>query len=63
MAGGPDFPTWGPFNFSKVPMINGLGKLFPFTLKIEVSIKLSVNETKWSSSLARTRALIFYILI
>ena len=26
-------------------------------------IKLSVNETKWSSSLARTRALIFYISI
>ena len=26
-------------------------------------IKLSVNETKWSSSQARTRALIFYILI
>ena len=45
------------------------GKLFPFTLKIEVStvlhlmIKLSVNETKWSSLLARTGALILYISI
>ena len=27
------------------------------------TIKLSVNETKWSSLLARTRALILYILI
>ena len=26
-------------------------------------IKLSVNETKWSSLLARTRALVFYISI
>ena len=53
--------------FSKVPIINGPGKLPPFTLKIEVSasntIKLSVNETKWSSLLARTRALILYISI
>jgi len=46
------------------------GKLFPFTLNIEVStvlhlnkIKLSVNETKWSSLLARTGALILYISI
>ena len=54
--------------FSKVPIINGPGKLSPFTSKIEVSIvlhltcqnmiKLSANETKWSSLLARTRALI-----
>ena len=29
--------------FSKVPIINGLGKLFPFTLKIEVSIVLHVT--------------------
>ena len=57
--------------FSKVPIINGPGKLSPFTLKIEVSIvlhllnmiKLSVNETKWSCLLARTRALILYISI
>ena len=56
--------------FSKVPIINGPGKLPPFTLKIEVFnsfvsnvIKLSVNETKWSSLLARTRALILYISI
>ena len=57
--------------FSKVPIINGPGKLSPFSLKIEVSIvlhacnmiKLSVNETKWSSLLARTRALILYISI
>ena len=56
--------------FSKVAVINGPGKLSPFTLKTEVSIvfaynttKLSVNETKWSSLLARTRALIPYISI
>ena len=43
-------------------------KLLLFTSKIEVSIvlhlnmiKLLVNETKWSSLLARTRALILYI--
>ena len=48
--------------FSKVPIINGPGKLSPFTLKIEVSIvlhltliKLSVNETKWSSLLGLSR--------
>ena len=42
--------------FSKVPIINGPVKLSLFTRKIEVSIvfasnmiKLSVNETKWSS--------------
>ena len=28
--------------FSKFPVINGLGKLCPFTLKIEVSIALHV---------------------
>ena len=50
--------------------MNGPGKLPPFTLKIEVFnsfvsnvIKLSVNETKWSSLLAGTRALILYISI
>ena len=44
--------------FSKVTIINGPSKLSPFTLKIEVFnsfasnvIKLSVNETKWSSLL------------
>ena len=56
--------------FSKVPIINGPGKLSPFTLKTEVSIvlhlmmiKLWVNETKWSTLLARTCALILYISI
>ena len=29
--------------FSKVPIINGPGKLFPFTLKIEVSIVLHLT--------------------
>ena len=42
--------------FSKVPIINGPGKLSNM-------IKLSVNETKWSSLLARTRALILYFSI
>ena len=68
-----DFGQTGPAGpggrFSKVPIINGPGKLSLFTLKIEVSIvlhnmiKLSVNETKWSSLLARTLALILYISI
>ena len=55
--------------FSKVPIIKGLGKLLPFTLKTEVSIvcinmiKLSVDETKWSSLPARTRALTLFISI
>ena len=55
--------------FSKVPMINGPGKLSLFTLKIGVSIvlhlkiKLSVIKTKLSSLLARTHAHILYILI
>ena len=56
--------------FSKVPIINGPGKLSPFTLKIKVSvvfassmIKLSVSVTEWSSLLARTGALILYISI
>jgi len=42
-----DFPNTYPFEqlgpgarFSKVPFINGPGKLSPFTLKIEVSIVL-----------------------
>ena len=51
----------------KVPIINGPGKLSPFTFTMEVSIvlhlKLSVSETKWSSLLARTHALILYISI
>ena len=55
-------------HFSKLPIIDGPVKLLLFTCKIEVSnqlsfasnmIKLSVNETKWSILLARTRALIF----
>ena len=29
--------------FSKVPIINGPGKLFPFTLEIEVSIPLHLT--------------------
>ena len=56
--------------FSKVPIINGSVKLLLFTCKIEVSvgfisnmIKLSVSKIKWSSLLARTRALILYITI
>ena len=56
--------------FSKVPIINGPVKLLLFAWKIEVSIvlhsymiKLSVNETKWSILLARTRALILFISI
>ena len=56
--------------FSKAPVINGPVKLLLFTCKIEVSvgfisnmIKLSVSKIKWSSLLARTRALILYITI
>ena len=56
--------------FSKAPVINGPVKLLLFTCKIEVSvgfisnmIKLSVSKIKWSSLLARTRALILYIKI
>ena len=51
--------------FSKVPIISGPVKLLLCTCKVEVSIvlHLSVNETEWSSLLARTRALILYILI
>ena len=56
--------------FSKVPIINGPGKLASFYIKdrgfnsfASNTIKLSVNETKWSSLLARTRALILYISI
>ena len=57
--------------FSKVSVINGPVKLLLFSCKIEVSIvlhltnliKLSVNETKWSSLLAGTRSLILYISI
>ena len=37
----PPFDQSGPgARFSKVPIINGPGKLSPFTLKIEVSIVL-----------------------
>ena len=55
--------------FSKAPIINGSLKLLLFTFKIEFNsfasnmIKLSVRETKWSSLLARTHALIPYISI
>ena len=55
--------------FSKVPIINGPVKVLLFSYKMAVSIfasnmiKLSVNETKWSSLLAKTRALILYISI
>ena len=53
--------------FSKVPIINGRGKLSPFTLGFNSfasnMIKQSVNETKWSSLLARTCTLFLYILI
>ena len=52
-------------HFSKVPIINGPGKLSPFLIKdrgfnsfASNIIKLSANKTKWSSLLARTRALI-----
>ena len=60
--------TWT--RFSKVPIINGPGKLLLFTFKIEVSmvlqinmIKLSVNKTKRTGLSARNRAFILYILI
>ena len=56
--------------FSKVPIINGPGKLLLFTFKIEVSIllqinmiKLSVNKTKRTGLSARSCAFILYILI
>ena len=56
--------------FLEVPMINGPDKLLPSTLKTGVTvcfastmIKLSVDGTKWSSFLARTRALILFISI
>ena len=55
---------------TKVPIINGPGKLLLFTFKIEVSIvlqinmiNLSVNITKRTGLSARTRAFILYILI
>ena len=52
---------WGPF----VPIINGPVKLLLFTGNSFAfnMIKLLVNETKFSSLLARTRALILYILV
>ena len=55
--------------FSKAPIINGSVKLLLFKFNIEFNsfasnmIKLSVSETKWSSLLARTHALIPYISI
>ena len=61
------WPEWdsNPWaRFSKAPIINWSVKLFFFTCKIEFKsfasniIKLSFSETKWSSLLARTRALI-----
>ena len=54
--------------FSKVPIINEPGMLSPFTLTdrgfnsfASNMIKLSVNESKWSSLPTRTRALILYM--
>ena len=46
--------------FSKVPIINGPVNMQDRGLNGFASnmIKLSVNETKWSSLLAKTRALI-----
>ena len=35
---------WPGVRFSKVPIINGPGKLSPFTLKIEVSIVLHLTR-------------------
>ena len=56
--------------FSKVPIINGPGKLLLFTFKIEVSIvlqinsiKLSVNKTKRTGLSAISRAFTLHILI
>ena len=66
------WPEWDSnprARFSKAPIINGSVKLLFFTCKIEFNsfasnmIKLSVSETKWSSLLASTRALIPYISI
>ena len=66
------WPEWDSnpgARFSKAPIINGSVKLLLFTFKIEFNsfasnmIKLSVSETKWSSLLASTRALIPYISI
>ena len=55
---------------AKVSIINGPVKLLwvymqdrGFNSFASNMIKLSVNETKWSSLLARTRALILYISI
>ena len=48
MESGPEL-AWLSFawesgaRFSKVPIINGPGKLLPFTLKIEVSIVLHLT--------------------
>ena len=61
------WPEWDSnpaSRFSKAPIINGSVKLLLFTFKIEFNsfasnmIKLSVIETKWTSLLARIRALI-----
>ena len=56
--------------FSKVPIINRVRKAVvvymqdrSFNSFASNMIKLSVNETKWSILLARTRALIFFISI
>ena len=66
------WPEWDSnpaARFSKAPIINGSVKLLLFTCKIDFNsfasnmIKLSVSETKWSSLLASTRALIPYISI
>ena len=66
----PLLPMRGQAHFSKVPIINGPSKMSPIYIKdrgfnsfASNMIKLSVNETKWSSLLARTGALILYISI
>ena len=65
----PDWDSNPAARFSKAPIINGSVKLLLFTFKIEFNgfasnmIKLLVSETKWSSLLASTRALIPYISI
>ena len=42
-SGAPGFEYRSGAFFSKVPIINGPGKLSPFSLKIEVSIVLHVT--------------------
>ena len=56
--------------FAKVPIINGPSKMFAIYFKdcgfnsfASNMMKLSINETKWSSLLARTHTLTLYMLI